>query len=44
MFRKEKEAGKLHVEFAGRRSLGEMAQLYIKLEKEPVKPEPWLAG
>ncbi len=40
MFRKEKEAGKLHVEFAGRRSLGEMAQLYIKLEKEPAKPEP----
>jgi hypothetical protein len=26
----------MHVEFAGRRNLGEMAQLYIKLEKEPV--------
>jgi hypothetical protein len=30
----------MHVEFAGRRNLGEMAQLYIKLEKEPaVKTE-----
>lgn len=37
--RKEKEASAMHVEFAGRRNLGEMAQLYIKLEKEPVKTE-----
>ena len=29
----------MHVEFAGRRNLGEMAQLYIKLEKEPAKAE-----
>merc|ERR1712098_171649 len=32
--RLEREAAKKHVEFAGRRNLGEVAKLYIKLEKE----------
>ena len=30
--RLEREAAKKHVEFAGRRSLGEIAKLYIKME------------
>merc|ERR1719305_1020766 len=29
---REKEAAKKHVEFAGRRNLGEIAKLYIKME------------
>ena len=29
-----REASKKHVEFAGRRNLGEVAKLYIKMEKE----------
>jgi len=32
--RLEREAAKKHVEFAGRRNLGEIAKLYIKLEKD----------
>ena len=30
--RLEREAAKKHVEFAGRRNLGEIAKLYIKME------------
>ena len=30
--RLEREAAKKHVEFAGRRNLGEIAKLYIKIE------------
>jgi len=30
--RLEREASKKHVEFAGRRNLGEIAKLYIKME------------
>lgn len=32
--RLEREASKKHVEFAGRRNLGEIAKLYVKMEKD----------
>ena len=34
-----REASKKHVEFAGRRNLGEVAKLYIKMEKENMVKE-----
>jgi len=39
MERLEREASKKHVEFAGRRNLGEVAKLYIKMEKENMVKE-----
>ena len=34
-----REASKKHVEFAGRRNLGEVAKLYMKMEKENTMKE-----
>lgn len=39
MERLEREASKKHVEFAGRRNLGEVAKLYMKMEKENTMKE-----
>ena len=34
-----REASKKHVEFAGRRNLGEVTKLYMKMEKENTMKE-----